>query len=97
MKEKFPWWLWLGGVLSFWPVLFSPIFLFGNPFGFDLEAGALWRLLQIVVSNLPWIVPMGTVLMSFDLYRRGWYARAAWLIGLTVLGESLLAYHLVYS
>ena len=96
MKEKYPWWLWAGGALSLWPVILSPLFLFGNPFGFDTKAGVAERLFHVILTNIPWILPMITVIAGFDLYRRGWYLRAALLVGTTFLLETALAAYLYF-
>ena len=94
MKEKFPWWLWILAAIAAWPVLLAPIFLFGNPFGFDRDVSLPWTIVCIVLTNLPWLVPVITMTKSFDLYRRGWPLWAALMGFCTAIMTTVVGFYL---
>lgn len=96
MKQKYPWWLWVLCAISLWPVLMSPLFIFGSVFPFDAPENVFEKIIQRIITNLPWIIPVFASFKSFDLYRRGWELRAAVIAVVTSAATLYLAYYLIY-
>lgn len=92
MKD-WPWWLLLINGLLLLPTLCCPLFLFGGLHAFAAHSGAM-RVLNYVAVQAAWVAPLVLAVLSLDLYRRGWHARAVALSAVGLLFVAAYGYHL---
>lgn len=88
--KVWPWWLLVIDGLLLLPTLCCPLFLFGGLHAFAATSAAM-RLLDYAAVQTVWIVPLVLAVLSLDLYRRGWHARAV------VLGAAGLLFLAAYG